>query len=177
MNLWHDVPRGEKAPQAFNTIIEIPRGSLNKYEIDKETGLIALDRVSHTAQVFPMDYGFVPQTLWDDGDALDVIVLATEPFYPGILVATRPVGIMHMIDSGDSDDKMIAVPVKDPRFDNIKDIGDVNPHTLKTIKHFYENYKKLQNKEVIVNGFEGVEAATAAFAKSVQLYEEKFGKK
>ena len=144
MNLWHDVPLGEKIPEEMNVIIEIPRGSLNKYEIDKETGLIALDRVSHTAQPFPFDYGFAPQTLWDDGDALDVIVMTTEPLHPGILVRVRPVGLMKMIDSGESDDKIIAVPVDDPRWAEVKTIDDVNKHTLKTMKHFYENYKTIK---------------------------------
>ncbi len=176
MNLWHDVSRGEKIPQELNVIIEIPRGSLNKYEIDKETGLIALDRVSHTGQTFPFDYGFVPQTLWDDGDALDVIVLTTEPLFPGILVHVRPVAIMHMIDSGDSDDKIIGVPVHDPRWSLVDDLQKVNPHTLKVIQHFYENYKKLQNKEVSISGFEGKEEAISAVKKSIQLYNEKFGK-
>jgi len=176
MNLWHDIPLGDKAPEEFTAIIEIPRGSLNKYEIDKETGLIALDRVSHTAQVFPCDYGFAPQTLYDDGDALDVIVLSTEPLYPGIVVHVRPVGLMKMIDSGDRDDKVIGVPVKDPRWEEVQDIGHVNQHVLKTFKHFYENYKKLQDKEVVVEGFEGKEAALEAVKHSIALYKEKFGK-
>lgn len=176
MNLWHDVPLGDKVPNEFTTIIEIPRGSLNKYEIDKETGLIALDRVSHTAQVFPMDYGFAPKTLWDDGDALDVIVLTTEPLHPGIVVHTRPVGIMKMIDCGDSDDKVIGVPVDDPRWDSVTDIEHVNQHQLRTLKHFYENYKTLQDKEVVVEGFEGKDAALAAVKRSIELYNEKFGR-
>ena len=176
MNLWHDVPLGEKIPEEMNVIIEIPRGSLNKYEIDKETGLIALDRVSHTAQPFPFDYGFAPQTLWDDGDALDVIVMTTEPLHPGILVRVRPVGLMKMIDSGESDDKIIAVPVDDPRWAEVKTIDDVNKHTLKTMKHFYENYKTLQNKEVLINGFEGREQASAAVLRSIDMYKEKYAK-
>jgi len=176
MNLWHDVPLGDKIPEEVNVIIEIPRGSLNKYEIDKETGLIALDRVAHTAQPFPFDYGFAPQTLWDDGDALDVIVLTTEPLHPGILVRVRPVGLMHMNDSGESDDKVIAVPVDDPRWEDVKNIEDVNKHTLKTMKHFYENYKKLQNKEVIINGFDGIEEANAAVKRSHDMYTEKYAK-
>ncbi|EKD67169.1 MAG: hypothetical protein ACD_48C00563G0001 [uncultured bacterium] len=176
MNLWHDVPLGDKKPEEINVIIEIPRGSLNKYEIDKETGLIALDRVSHTAQPFPFDYGFAPQTLWDDGDALDVIVMTTEPLHPGILVRVRPVGLMKMIDSGESDDKIIAVPVDDPRWAEVKTIDDVNKHTLKTMKHFYENYKTLQNKEVLINGFEGREQASAAVLRSIDMYKEKYAK-
>lgn len=176
MNLWHDVSVGEKAPECFNTIIEIPRGSLNKYEIDKETGMIALDRVMHTAQVYPVDYGFAPQTLWDDGDALDVIVLTTEPLFPGILVKVRPIGIMHMIDGGESDDKIIGVPVDDPRWAEIKNIDQANQHQLKTLQHFFETYKKLQNKTVEISGFEGRDAAYEAVKRSVQLYKEKFSK-
>src|SRR3954463_5929362 len=113
MNLWHDIEPG--STDEINVIIEIPKGSKNKYEIDKKTGLIALDRVSHTSQDFPYDYGFVPQTLWHDGDPLDVVVLTTHALFPGILVRVRPVALLHMIDSGDQDDKMIAVPCDDPR--------------------------------------------------------------
>ena len=174
MNLWHDVGSGNK--DAMNTIIEIPRGSKNKYEIDKETGLIALDRTSHTAQDFPFDYGFVPQTLWDDDDALDVIVLTTFPLAPGILVRVRPVGLLKMIDDGDSDDKVVGVPTDDPRFENVKNLTDINAHTLKEMEHFYSTYKKLQNKEVQVTGFEGSAEAHAAFERSRKLYDEKFGK-
>ncbi len=177
MNLWHDISVGENAPSEFNTIIEIPRGSLNKYEIDKETGLIALDRVLHTAQVYPVDYGFAPQTLWEDGDALDVMILTTEPLAPGILVRTRPVGIMHMVDGGEGDDKVIGVPVDDPRWKNVQDLNDVNEHTLKTIQHFFETYKQLQKKVVEVKGFSGKAEAEAAVVRSQALYKEKFGKK
>lgn len=170
MNLLHDIEPGTK--EEMNVIIEIPKGSHNKYEIDKATGLIALDRVAHTGQGFPVDYGFVPQTLWDDGDALDVIVLTTYPLMSGILVRVRPVAIMHMIDSGEGDDKVIAVPVDDPRWKEVQDLTDVNPHTLKEIEHFYTTYKKLQNKEVVVNGFGGKVAAEAAFEKGKKLYRE-----
>jgi inorganic pyrophosphatase len=170
MNLLHDIEPGTKSE--MNVIIEIPKGSMNKYEIDKKTGLIALDRVSHTTQAFPVDYGFVPQTLWDDGDALDVIVLTTFPLNPGILVRVRPVAIMHMIDSGEGDDKVIAVPVGDPRWKEVQDLADVNKHTLKEIEHFYSTYKKLQNKEVTINGFDGKEAAEAAFEKARKMYDD-----
>jgi inorganic pyrophosphatase len=174
MNLWHDIEAGK--PEAINTIIEIPKGAKNKYEIDKETGLIALDRVLHTAQDYPFDYGFVPQTLWEDGDALDVVVLSTYPFSPGILVKVRPVAIMNMIDSGESDTKIIAVPVKDPRWEEVKDLADVNKHTLKEIEHFFLTYKNLQGKEVVVRGFEGKDKALDAFSKSLELYKTKFSK-
>ncbi len=176
MNLWHDVSFGSKVPQEINTIIEINKGSKNKYEIDKETGLIALDRVMHTAQEYPFDYGYVPQTLWDDGDALDVILLTTHPIPPGILVNARPVALMRMIDSGDNDDKIIAVPTGDPRWDDVQDLSDVNKHTLKEIEHFFSTYKKLQNKEVSVSGFEDKASAQNAVTRSIELYKEKFAR-
>lgn len=157
----------------MNVIIEIPRGSQNKYEIDKETGLIALDRVLHTAQAYPFDYGFVPQTLWDDGDALDVVVLTTAPLMPGILVRVRPVAILPMTDSGEKDEKVLAVPADDPRFAEIKDLADVNKHTLKEISHFFLTYKQIQKKEVSVEEWQGKEAAEAAFDRAVALYKEK----
>lgn len=173
MNLWHDILGGEK--DKMNVIVEINKGSKNKYEIDKETGLIALDRAAHTAQDFPFDYGFVPQTLWHDDDPIDVIILATFPLIPGVLVRVRPVAIMNMIDSGEADDKIIAVPISDPRWDDVKDLGDLNKHTLKEIDHFYSTYKKLQNKEVKVHGFKGRTEAEKAFEEGGQLYKNKYG--
>lgn len=171
MNLLHDIDPGTK--DEMHVIIEIPKGSKNKYEIDKETGIIALDRVMHSAQDYPFDYGFVPQTLWDDGDALDVVLLTTHPLAPGILVRARPVGIMHMIDGGEADEKIIAVPKDDPRFADTKELTDVNPHTLKEIAHFFATYKQIQKKEVSVGDFEGREAAEAAFLRSRDLYENR----
>lgn len=172
MNLWHDIDPGVK--EKMHVIIEIAKGSNNKYEIDKKTGLITLDRVAFTAQSFPFDYGFVPKTLWHDGDPVDVVLLSTFPFNPGILVRSRPVALMNMIDSGEGDDKIIAVPVDDPRWDDVKDINDINKHTLKEIEHFYTTYKKLQNKEVSVSGFQGREEAENCFTEGLRLYAEKF---
>lgn len=171
MNLWHDIEPGEKS--GINVIIEIPKGSKNKYEIDKKTGLIALDRAMHTAQDYPFDYGFVPQSLWHDGDALDVVVLTTYPLAPGILVRVRPVAVMHMVDGGEADEKIIGVPTEDPRFDSVKDLADVNPHTLKEIEHFFTTYKQIQKKEVVINGTEGRTAAEAAFEESLELYKNR----
>ncbi|HET9641332.1 MAG TPA: inorganic diphosphatase [Candidatus Paceibacterota bacterium] len=168
MNLLHDIDPGTK--EEMNVIVEVPKGSHNKYEIDKKTGLIALDRVAHTAQNFPFDYGFVPQTLWEDGDALDVILLTTYPLVPGILVRARPVALMKMVDSGDVDDKVIAVPVDDPRWKEVKDLRDINAHTLKEMEHFYSTYKNLQNKQVSVTGFEGRAEGEAAFEKGRAMY-------
>lgn len=168
MNLLHDIPSGTK--DAMNVIVEIPKFSKNKYEIDKETGIIALDRVMHTAQDYPFDYGFVPQTLFDDGDALDVVLLTTYPLMPGILVKARPVAIMEMIDGGDRDDKVVAVPVDDPRFAEVQDLADLNKHFVKEMAHFFETYKKIQNKEVSVGAWHGKDEAQKAFEKSVETY-------
>jgi inorganic pyrophosphatase len=176
MNLLHEITPGKNVPDIINVIIEIPKGSKNKYELDKETGLITLDRALHTSQDYPFDYGFVPQTHWEDGDPLDVVVLTTYALVPGVLVKVRPIGIMNMIDSGDSDAKIIGVPEKDPRWDEVKDLHDINKHTLKEIEHFFLTYKKLEHKEVHINGFEDIAKAHEAIIKSLQLYKEKFGK-
>ncbi len=168
MNLLHDIAAG--TAEAMNVIIEIPKFSKNKYEIDKETGLIALDRVMHTAQDYPFDYGFVPQTLFDDGDALDVVVLTTYPLAPGILVKARPVAIMEMTDGGERDDKVVAVPIDDPRFNDMQDMADLNKHFIKEMTHFFETYKKVQNKVVEVGTWHGKAQAIAAFNRSRELY-------
>ena len=178
MNLWHDVPLGEDAPNEINVIIEIPKGSANKYEVDKETGLIKLDRANYSTAPYPFDYGFAPQTLWEDGDPLDVLVLTTFPLNPGILVAVRPVAVMEMIDSGESDYKVIAVPVEDKRWEDVQDLADLNKHNLKEYQHFFETYKALKGKPapVVINGIKGKTEALEAVKKSVELYKEKFNK-
>ena len=176
MNLWRDLELGEKAPEMFNAIIEIPKGSKNKYEIDKKTGLIKLDRAMKSSQDYPFDYGFAPQTLWEDGDALDIIILSTYPLSTGILVEVRPVAIMHMIDCGEGDDKIIAVPVSDPRWEEVKDLADINKHTIKEFQHFLETYKTIEGKKVEITGVEGKEKAMEAVTKSAKLYKEKYSK-
>ena len=178
MNLWHDISAGKDLPEEMNCIIEIPKGSYNKYEIDKETGLIGLDRANYSYAPYPFDYGFVPQTLWDDGDALDVIVLTTFPLMTGILAKVRPVAVMDMTDSGESDYKIIAVPVEDKRWDDVHDLGDLNKHMLKEFTHFFETYKLLKGKPVVVtiNSVMGKKEAMDAVARSVELYKEKFNK-
>lgn len=179
MNLWHEVSRGENLPEKFNTIIEIPKGSENKYEIDKETGLISLDRANYTAASYPFDYGFVPQTLWEDNDPLDVVVLSTFPLHPGILVEVRPVAVMEMIDDGESDYKIIAVPAEDKRWDDVNNIEDLNRHKLREIQHFFETYKDLKGDgvKVTINGVKGKDEALKAIVKSIELYESKYGEK
>jgi len=173
MNLLHDIEPG--TAEEMNVIIEVPKGSHNKYEIDKATGLIALDRVNYSAAPCPFDYGFVPRTLWEDGDALDVIVLTTYPLAVGVLVAARPVAILEMIDTGESDAKVIAVPVEDRRWEEVRDLADLNKHTLKEIQHYFETYKQLKGKpaEVVVVGFKGKTEAVAAFERARKMYDEK----
>lgn len=178
MNLWHDVPLGEDAPKEFNVIIEIPKGSNNKYEIDKDTGLIKLDRANYSSAAYPFDYGFAPQTYWEDGDPLDVIVLTTYPLHPGILVSVRPVAVIDMVDGGESDYKIIAVPTEDKRWEDVQDLTDVNAHSLKEFQHFFETYKALKGKPapVEIKGIMGKKEAEEAVLKSVTLYKEKFAK-
>ncbi len=168
MNLIKEIPAG--TAEEMNVIVEINKGSKNKYEIDKKSGLIALDRVYYSTQDMPFDYGFVPQTLWEDGDPLDVVLLTTNPIFPGILVRARIIGMMDMIDSGESDIKIIAVPVHDPRWEDIKNLSDINKHTLKEMEHYFMTYKKLQNKEVVVKGFYDKARAIEAFEKAKGAY-------
>ena len=174
MSLWHDIPLGDQSPEEFNVIIEIPKGSKNKYEIDKETGLIKLDRAMKTSQDYPFDYGFAPQTLWEDNDPLDVVVLSTHPLASGILVNVRPVAVMEMIDGGESDYKVIAVPVEDPRWDHVTDLEDVNKHTLKEIQHFFETYKTIEDKVVEIHGIKDAKEAKETVLKSIEIYKQKF---
>ncbi len=172
LNLLHDISLGKKFPEEINVIIEIPKGSHNKYEINKENGLIELDRANYSDAAYPFDYGFAPQTLWEDGDALDVLVLTTYPLLPLTLVAVRPVGVMEMFDEGESDYKIVAVPVKDKRWEDVKDLEDINKHTLKEIQHFFETYKALKGGEVVVSGFKDKKEAYSAIHKSIELYKQ-----
>lgn len=176
LNLLHDITPGDNLPQEITVVVEINKGSKNKYELDKQTGLIKLDRVMKTSQDYPFDYGFVPQTHWHDGDPLDVVILTTYPLIPGILLTARPVAVMDMIDNGESDAKIIAVPVEDPRFDNVKDLEDVNAHTLKEIEHFFTTYKTIQNKIVTIPSTRGAQAAFDVVREGVELYKKEFNK-
>lgn len=173
MNPARDLSPGNP-PDEVNVFIEIPRGSKNKYELDKETGVITLDRVFYTTFAYPMDYGLVPQTLWHDGDALDALVInSAEPYYPGVVVPARPVAVIRMIDTGEKDEKLICVPADDPRLEKIKDKGDIAPHVLKELTHFFEHYKDLQKKQVTIDGIEGRAAAQKVLAEGLKLYREK----
>lgn len=175
MNLWHDIPHGDT--DAINVVVEIPKLSRVKYELDKDTGLIKFDRVLYSPMHYPANYGFVPQTLWDDGDPLDVLVLGHEPLIPGCLVEVRPIGVLDMIDGGEGDAKVLAVPTADPRFKKTLDLTDIEPHLLDEIKHFFTVYKDLQKKKVDVGEWRNAAEAKKDFAKSIDLYQKKYGGK
>lgn len=147
------ISPGKNYPNEFNVIIEIPKGSRNKYEFDKELGIIKLDRTIYSPFFYPTDYGFIPGTLTDDGDPVDVLIITDFPTFPGCLVEARPLAIFKMIDSGELDDKILALPTKVPHYNHIKEISQISPHILKEIEHFFEQYKKLEGKEVKIKGW------------------------
>jgi len=165
---------GEKVPEEVIAVIEIPMGSRVKYELDKETGLIKVDRILFSPFFYPVNYGFIPSTWWDDNDPLDILVFSYEPFVPGSLVEVRPIGLLKMEDSGELDDKILAVPSKDPRFKEIKDYKDLPSHLIKELEHFFSRYKELQGKEVKVLGVEDAEKAKEAILKGIEKFKEKF---
>lgn len=155
----------------FDAIIEIPRGSRNKYEMDHETGLIRFDRVLFSPMFYPADYGFVPNTLGLDGDPLDVLVFLTEPTVPGCVIEVKPIGVLNMSDDKGQDEKILCVPVADPTWNQLEDINDMNPHTLKAVEHFFKTYKDLENKTCIVEGYgdkaQALEIIQAAYDRFV----------
>lgn len=173
MSVLNNIKPWAQEGETINVIVEIQKGSKNKYEYDKETGMIMLDRVMYTGQDYPFDYGFVPNTLWHDGDPLDVVLLTTYPLMPGVLVEARPVAKIDMIDSGEGDAKIIAVPAKDPRWKNVNDLKDVNAHTIKEIEHFFLSYKTLQDKVVTIEKTEDKPAAISAIKESIELFAKK----
>ena len=159
MNIWHDFPEKDINPNDFSAVIEISKGSKCKYELDKETGMLRLDRILYTATHYPANYGFIPRTYADDGDPLDVLVLCAEPIVPMTLVQVRPIGAMRMIDGGKQDDKIIALPVSDPTYQGIKSIDELPAHIFDEIMHFFLVYKQLENKQTAVKElFDRVEA-------------------
>jgi len=170
---WEKIPVGDKAPEVINVVIEIPKGSSNKYEFDEELGLIKLDRVLYSPFHYPLDYGFIPGTRSEDGDHLDALVIGGDALPVGCVVSVRPVGMLKMIDSGDPDAKILAVQEKNPRFEKIKDIKDIeayNPHLLKEVAHFFQTYKDLQGKKVEIQGWDDAAAAKAEIKKAEAVY-------
>ncbi len=174
---WHDVSYGKKAPDEVNVVIEVPKDSKLKYELDKETGILKLDRALYSSVHYPGDYGFIPRTFWEDKDPLDILVLSNFPVNPLTIVKARPIGIIEMDDGNERDDKIIAVHSTDPRFNRYKSIKDVSEHMLLEIKHFFEIYKELQNQKVKVLDIKGLSEAKNSIAKSIKLYEQHFLKK
>ncbi|XP_010906338.1 soluble inorganic pyrophosphatase isoform X4 [Elaeis guineensis] len=167
---WHDLEIGPGAPAVFNCVVEIARGSKVKYELDKHSGLIKVDRVLYSSVVYPHNYGFIPRTICEDSDPMDVLILMQEPVLSGSFLRARAIGLMPMIDQGEKDDKIIAVCADDPEFRHYKDIKDLPPHRLAEIRRFFEDYKKNENKEVAVNDFLPAEDAIKAIKYSMDLY-------
>ena len=152
----------------LNVLIEIPAGSKNKYEFDKDLNAFALDRVLYSSVQYPYDYGFVPNTLADDGDPLDGMVIMDQPTFPGCVIPARPIGMLIMIDGGDRDEKILCVPAKDPRYNDVKTLADIAPHRLEEIAEFFRSYKNLEKKVTEIRGWEGVDAVQALVAKSIE---------
>ncbi|WP_447642851.1 MULTISPECIES: inorganic diphosphatase [Chitinophagaceae] len=172
---WHGASFGKKAPSIVNGIIEIPAGSRTKYEIDKTTGLLKMDRVLFSATHYPSNYGFIPQTLGDDKDPLDILVMTYEPVVPLCLVSARVIGVMRMVDNGEGDDKIIAVANDDTTLAEIKTLEDLPAQKLDEIRNFFETYKMLEKKEVKVTGFDNKEVAISIIEKAIAFYKETYG--
>ena len=167
---WHDVSMGECAPELVTGIIEIPSNSRAKYELDKDSGLLKLDRVLYSSINYPANYGFIPQTYCDDNDPLDILVLSQIKIVPMCLVETKPIGVMRMVDQGEMDDKIIAVAINDMSVSHINDVSELPLHSIKELRSFFEDYKKLENKEVIVEEFQGREVAMEVIEQSIHDY-------
>ncbi len=174
MNIWHDIDPTVITPSDFNAVIEIPKGSSCKYEMDKYTGLLRLDRVLYTSTHYPANYGFIPRTYADDGDPLDVLVLCEQPIYPMTLMRVYPIGVMRMIDSGALDDKIIAVPFSDPTYNHIQTIDELPPHIFDEIMHFFSVYKQLENKQTAVKELFGPAEAKQIIQSCIELYRTTF---
>ena len=169
------IPPGTGELSVVNMIVEIPKGRRTKFEVDKKTGLIKMDRYLYSSSMYPGDYGFVPQTLSEDGDALDILVMVNEPTFPGCLIEARVVGIFRMIDKGLNDFKLLAVPHKDPLFGHMKKLEDVPAHFLREVEHFFSTYKQLENITVEPLGWDTNEAATNEVRASIARFRETLG--
>ncbi len=172
-NPWKDLPVGKNPPEEVDIFVEITKGSQNKFELDKSTGRIKLDRVLHPPWKYKWDYGLIPQTLSDDGDPTDGIIIVDQPSFQGAVIPVRPIGIMHMVDQGDQDDKIICVPSDDPRSKKINDIKDLPRKALDEMRYFFSNYKKKEGKVTSVTGFEGAAAARKYIKGAIELYKKK----
>ena len=175
MNIWHDIDSSRITPEDFMVVIEIPKGSKTKYELDKQTGALRLDRILHTSTHYPANYGFIPRTYADDFDPLDVLVLCSEIIYPMTLVRCYPIGVITMLDSGRNDEKIIAIPFDDPTHNSYKDISELPHHIFDEMSHFFSVYKSLENKETATDDkARGREDAIEIVRKSIETYRKKF---
>jgi len=174
INLWQQLPPGPDIPHCVYCIVEIPKGSRNKYEYSKKAGVIKLDRVLYSPMHYPSDYGLIPQTYAEDGDPLDILVMVNEPTFAGCVIEARPVAIFHMLDRDEVDEKILAVPSTDPLFDEYLDIENVPKHFLTEVAHFFQTYKQLQGIEVTPKGWEDAEVARQAILNAIQRYKDTF---
>ena len=176
MNIWHDLSPKRVRPEDFVALIEIPKGSKNKYELDKETGFLILDRILYTSTHYPANYGFIPRTYGDDNDPLDVLIICSEDIEPLTLVRCYPVGVISMIDNGKCDEKIIAIPFNDPNYNMYKDIEQLPAHVFAEMTHFFSVYKNLENKETAVNEVSNREVSLRVISNAIDNYIEKFCK-
>ena len=173
-NPWHHVSPGDDLPNIVNAVIEIPKESRAKYELDKDSGLLRLDRVLYSSVYYPANYGFIPKSYCDDKDPLDILVLSQIQIEPLCIVPAKVIGVMRMLDNDEADDKIIAVSAGDPSVSHLNDISELPPHFISELRSFFEDYKKLENKTVIVEDFLGKELAIEILLESFQLYKKTF---
>lgn len=174
MNPWHDLSLGDKVPDLFPAVIEVPKGSKNKYELDKESGLIRVDRVLFSSIHYPANYGFIPRTYCEDNDPLDVLVLGQEAVVPLTIMMARPIGVMKMRDDGEADDKIIAVHANDPEYSHFRSITELPPHRVAELRNFFENYTVLEHKEVLVDHFQDSDDAKRVVQDAILHYSATF---
>ena len=173
-NIWHDVSPKRISPEDFLCVVEISKGSKKKYELDKETGYIILDRILHTSTHYPANYGFIPRTYGDDNDPLDVLLLCSEPLEPLTLVRAYPIGVISMIDNGRADEKIIAIPFNDPNYNNYKNLDELPKHIFNEMCHFFTVYKNLENKDTAVDEVCSREVALETIAAAIAHYKDCF---
>lgn len=172
MNIWHDIDDARISPEKFSAVIEISKNSKNKYELDKQTGLLRLDRILHTSTHYPANYGFIPRTYADDLDPLDVLVMCSEEIMPMTLVDVYPIGVIRMIDQGKLDEKIIAIPFSDPNYNMYKSIYELPKHIFNEMCHFFTVYKQLEDKDTAVNDLGGAEEAKEIIASAIENYKK-----